>query len=576
MNLKKDKWIPILKNDGSTVNTNIDNVDSPDFLMVNFPREDLNVSTTLFLISCYQTFSCPKTERDWKRGLKKAPRLNMDPKQFELRDFMQRKLDGKEKRIQHLFFNSPSQDAVENHHLFFDKDGEIKKICLPCVAAALFFYQSHANAGGRDNYTSVRGGSPMTSLIIGKNLWETVWLNVIPKDRLPKIGTSKGNILPWTRPIGSITSDRANIFHSLWGMPRKVQLGKVEESVCDVCGNTGHTISSFIEKRAGIQYANPNKDNSPEKPAKPWFPWFLNFSPLEDKGKKRGFEAKKCWAFLTIEKLTELLTAPHPYVNSLYNYIENRMSISASIWFSGYISKGGKQIEGWLNQMVSIPKNIVLARELIDKAIEWYEPVSSKLMLVGVNRNHFFNQLKDLFFEITNNNGSVEQWDNFIKGMIQGHVQKLIPNWSFEDQKPAKKPKEKKEGKSIKRFDKDESFVIRSWYGKLQKKPGILKEIKLSNSLEDISRMRNTVVLSERLGGTLNPELVAIIAKVLAHVRNNSREKFSTYNLTKERREKLRTGSWNEILNHVDGQSIDVVNIAEIVRNWNIIKETIK
>jgi hypothetical protein len=135
----------------------------------------------------------------------------------------------------------------------------------------------------------------------------------------------------------------------------------------------------------------------------------------------------------------------------------------------------------------------------------------------------------------------------------------------------------KRQTRQPKRFTKDEAKTILSWHGKLQKKPEALREIRLSDSLKDIKKMKETVRLSDRMKGVFDPDTAATMAKILSHVRH-SKENYWTLsisNLTKERRENLRNGSWTEILSQVDGKSVNIINLAETVRNWDILSRKI-
>jgi len=573
-NILKDKWIPVLNKNGSTVLTDVDGITNPNFITVNFPNEALNGGITQLLISLFQTYNCPKDEKEWINGLETPPKLKADPRHFKFDTFMQSNITKNEKTIQYLFLNSPAKDAVGKSKLYFDKNEVIQKICKGCAIAALSFFQSNANMSGKGCLVSLRGAAPMNSLIVGKTLWETIWYNVVPKDQLPKEWPFKGPLLPWTEKETNFSSLNSHILHSLWAMPRKIHLNvSDEEANCDICNAHGPVIKSFMELTPGIRYT-PQKDTEVK-----WDPWFINYSPLEYKGKKRGFEAKKCWMPLTIEGLTELLTAEHPYTNSLYNFIENRTNIPAKLWIFGYISEQGKAIRGWLNQTENIPTNLPVAKNLIEQAQAWYKKSYYRLKISGVNKKYFFNQIKDQFYKIMDGVEPADKWEEYVKSYIEQQVQKIIPGWTFENQHPVRKKREV--NKIPVRFTQEERSVILSWHSKLMRKPAALRQMKQTRSIDDVVNLPETVTLTNRLNGTMSTinimdtETVAKIAKVLAHV-NHSNSNWNIDDLAKGRREKLRSGTWDDIRGMVEGTSVNVINLAEIIRNWDVFKQTIK
>jgi CRISPR system Cascade subunit CasA len=132
----------------------------------------------------------------------------------------------------------------------------------------LITLQTNAPAGGRGHRTSLRGGGPLTTIILGRTLWETVWLNVVAQDEFSgrKINSEMGidSIFPWmghtrTSEKGEVTTPLdVNPAQMFWGMPRRIQLEfshKNSEVICDLCGcKTNDVVEKYRDKSYGINY----------------------------------------------------------------------------------------------------------------------------------------------------------------------------------------------------------------------------------------------------------------------------------------------------------------------------------
>src|SRR5262245_44832679 len=73
------------------------------------------------------------------------------------------------------------------------------------AALALYAFQQFAPSGGRGHRQSMRGGSPMSTLVSGgKTLWHNTWLNVETNEQLAARSPRKwqhppdiGDVFPW-------------------------------------------------------------------------------------------------------------------------------------------------------------------------------------------------------------------------------------------------------------------------------------------------------------------------------------------------------------------------------------------
>lgn len=179
-------------------------------------------------------------------------------------------LDGKPNPIEELFIDAPGAQGRALNTDLFEKRDRIRVLSRPAAAMALFTLQAFSPAGGRGNRTGLRGGGPLSTLVVpgpsegGRRtpLWHQLWANV------PK-GTPAGDnelprILPWAVPTrvsetGRITTpedvdDRQQFF----SMPRRIRLvfeANVEKRLCNITGLVDSVVvTGFIMRPYGTQY----------------------------------------------------------------------------------------------------------------------------------------------------------------------------------------------------------------------------------------------------------------------------------------------------------------------------------
>jgi CRISPR system Cascade subunit CasA len=255
------------------------------------PRPDFNGALLQFLIGLLQT-ACPAEDGDeWADWLEEPPapetlREKFQPlvDAFELDGkgprFMQdlHELKGDIKPVSNLLIDAPgAQTLKQNADHFIKRDG-IESLCPSCTAAALFCLQTNAPSGGAGHRTSLRGGGPLSTLVLvdpersnlKDDLWRTCWLNVLEKQKLASLGNDNlhrdlADIFPWLAPTrtseaktGTITTPLdTDSLQMYWGMPRRIRLDcdTVREGECDLCGtHSEQCISQYITQNYGINY----------------------------------------------------------------------------------------------------------------------------------------------------------------------------------------------------------------------------------------------------------------------------------------------------------------------------------
>lgn len=319
MNLIDDRWIPIRRADGSTdkiapweITQDIHD-EKRKIIAVASPRPDFDGALTQFLIGLLQTACTPETEDAWwdwqeKPPLTDALKVCFKPyeKAFNLYEnrtaidtkddsklFMQELLAGNNRAKQHpvsyLLIEASTDNALKTNTDHFQKRPKVKEfMCKDCAAAALYTLQTFApsgGGGGDGKATSLRGGGPLSTIILGGNLWETVWLNVIMSGDFARRKCEE-KTFPWLNiehfisdqiQVKTIHSQEMNPEHVFWGMPRRIQLDFSafnNTETCSICGSQEKFMCHrFFDLTGGLTYQH--KQGSTKRPS-----WINPLHPL--------------------------------------------------------------------------------------------------------------------------------------------------------------------------------------------------------------------------------------------------------------------------------------------------------
>lgn len=288
MNLIYESWIPIRRLDGTRDKiapwyvTDFTEGKSP-IVAIASPRPDFDGSLVQFLIGLLQT-TCTPSESEWWDWREKPPRPETLRERFAtvteafelkapiafMQDFspsdLSKKLD-----IADLLIESPGEKTQKDNTDHFIKRGRVEQICLHCAATALITLQTNAPSGGKGYRTSLRGGGPLSTLVLGDILWETCWRNVLNKARYLNVAdpnrSGVADRFPWlastrtseptsrTKTTGPVDVHPDQHF---WAMPRRIRLQIVElsdPSECDLCGaEVTSMCRHFDTKNYGVNY----------------------------------------------------------------------------------------------------------------------------------------------------------------------------------------------------------------------------------------------------------------------------------------------------------------------------------
>lgn len=303
-NLIDERWIPVKRRDGTVTmiapwEVTEQFADNP-VVTLNASRPDFNGALIQFLIALVQTVSAPKNGAEWRRKLTEPPtpdelqvafatvryafELGGDRPRF-MQDFDE--LAVEVGSIDGLLIDTPGDNAKKKNTDHFVKRDMVSGMCPSCCSTALFAMQTNAPAGGVGYRTSLRGGGPLSTLIVGDGrhatLWQLVWLNVLEKNVFQNIcgnpNLTDGRIFPWLATTRTsekntgVETTPENMHPSVmfWGMPRRIRLSleNIGTGICDVCGKASISlIQNYQEKNYGMNFTGA---------------WLHPFSPYSSK-----------------------------------------------------------------------------------------------------------------------------------------------------------------------------------------------------------------------------------------------------------------------------------------------------
>lgn len=293
-NLIEDQWIPVRRRDGAEEKIApwqiTDGSTENPIVALNAPRPDFNGALIQFLIGLVQTVAAPTDEDEWEELLDLPPAPDELRRKFRTLShffnlggdgprFMQdlEEVNVEERDIDRLLIEVPGEKALRQNTDHFVKRDMVACMCPACCATALYAMQTNAPAGGAGLLTSLRGGGPMTTLVMGADsydtLWHLVWLNVLGNEVfLRSCGnpnkSADSDKFPWlgkTRTSGKNSGvDTApqdvHPVQMFWGMPRRIRLSleAQKSGQCGICGErSDRLISTYRDKNHGSNYVGP-------------------------------------------------------------------------------------------------------------------------------------------------------------------------------------------------------------------------------------------------------------------------------------------------------------------------------
>lgn len=256
----------------------------------DWPRGDLNVASAELAIGILALIHRPADEREWRAIWNDRGAADVDEAIGRLSPFFNLfgDADGKGPRfcqelepfggepnaIEALFIDTPGVNGQKKNADLMTHRDRFPVLGLPAAAMALYALQQFAPSGGAGNRTSMRGGGPMTTLVLPTkdgapaSLKRMLLLNLVPLFGAAE-GWLKdeqiGRALPWLRP--TITSDGKPVrevseadpavhpAQAFFGMPRRIRLVAGGEGECPLTGLHGPLVTGFVQKPWGMNYS---------------------------------------------------------------------------------------------------------------------------------------------------------------------------------------------------------------------------------------------------------------------------------------------------------------------------------
>lgn len=258
-NLVNARWLPVRRRSGAAVRVApwqiTDGWDEDPIVAFDWPRPDFNGASHELLIGLLSTAAAPEDERAWETWWHDPPTPDILSQRFAriahafdldgpgprfLQD-IDRLEDSDTKNVAALLIDTPGAQTLRNNADLFVKRREAPVFDRAAAAIALFTLSSYAPSGGAGHRTSLRGGGPLTTLVVaehpayGSTLWGRLWPNVAGREEagsLPDTDAAE-DVFPWlgatrtSKPKAAGRATTPNDVHPLhvhWAMPRRIRL----------------------------------------------------------------------------------------------------------------------------------------------------------------------------------------------------------------------------------------------------------------------------------------------------------------------------------------------------------------
>ncbi|MDP2906153.1 MAG: type I-E CRISPR-associated protein Cse1/CasA [Candidatus Omnitrophota bacterium] len=287
MNLIHDVWIPVRRRSGAREKIApwevTDKYADDPILELAAVRPDFNGALIQFLIGLLQTTCAPQGDSDWRKWLNNPPPPVKLKEKFESvalafnldgdgpRFMQDLTIESEEKKttveVDNLLIDAPGENALMGNTDFFVKRKPNKLLCQNCAAHAVLTLQLNSPEGGRGHLTGLRGGGPVSTIVMGNNLWATSWINVLNMSSFCSLACSEkentADKFPWMTATRAgdksiTTSQDINPAQIYWSLPKRIRLifkqGKVQ---CGLCGDgCDNFIAQYYLKTYGVKYKN--------------------------------------------------------------------------------------------------------------------------------------------------------------------------------------------------------------------------------------------------------------------------------------------------------------------------------
>ncbi|NQW10760.1 MAG: type I-E CRISPR-associated protein Cse1/CasA [Alphaproteobacteria bacterium] len=289
-NLIHDAWIPVRRAGGGQAMVRpaevVAGIDLDPVVAVAAPRPDLTGALTELLVGLLAAAATPADIDEWldwwqappslddleTRLAAIAPAFDLDgdgPRAFQdlarLED-----AGGEPSGVERLLIDAPGDQSLRNNTDLFVRRGRVSVLSRAAAAAALVTLQTYAPGGGRGHRTSLRGGGPLTTLVVPDTgeamppLWRTLWANIPIGGRTGGGEALTPRVFPWLAPTrtsekGEVTTPLdADPLQVFFGLPRRIRLlfePAASGETCDLYGITDPVVvRGFVARPYGVNY----------------------------------------------------------------------------------------------------------------------------------------------------------------------------------------------------------------------------------------------------------------------------------------------------------------------------------
>lgn len=285
LHLLHDAWIPVLRQDGTRATIRPADIardhDSNPITELSAWRPDFDAALMQFLIGLHYTCLQPADEEAWIEQWEDPPSGPDLERAFEpiapyfhlgpaVPRFMQdqEELSNAPRSIRQLLIDAPGEQTLTHNKDVFLKRDDTFCLGAPAAAMALLAMQLNAPSGGQGHRTSLRGGGPLSTWWQGKTLWQTVWMNILPRTSwaTPRHTRDVRDRFPWAGPcreskaasgIVEPTPERRLLY--FWSTPRRIVLHfENAAGLCSISGeNASVTVRTYSTKNYGENYSGP-------------------------------------------------------------------------------------------------------------------------------------------------------------------------------------------------------------------------------------------------------------------------------------------------------------------------------
>jgi CRISPR system Cascade subunit CasA len=377
MNLINDKWLPFKLKNGTEEILPLSAICRADVMDFALPRADFQGAAYQFVIGLLQTVFAPEDALEWHELYEQPPSEDVLDVAFNqvihafnvdgdgplfMQDF-DALVSAKSTTVAGLLIEAPGVNGLKLNTDHFIKRGIGEVMSLEMAALALFTLQINAPAGGSGHRVGLRGGGPLTTLIVPSHLetslWTKLWLNVIHREkwRYPDPDLTDGSVFPWLVETKSSDKKGSEIYlhdihplHMFWAMPRRIRLNiEDQNAVCKITGlETDKAVSGYRTQNYGGNYSGTW--SHPLTPYK-WDPKKPDEEHLSAKGQPGGV-TYKTWEQLTFSSdvdgqrcaavvahfydISGMFAKQHNQIPQLWVFGYDMDNMKARCWYSNH------------------------------------------------------------------------------------------------------------------------------------------------------------------------------------------------------------------------------------------------